>query len=198
MELQVTPEPLDDMQAHIARVVGANHIVTGKFQDAAYGIPQDRTSQVTNMERLVRVGMGKLDHDALVDRRSGSKTVILFQDGIHHPACIFYSVKIQVEVTFHSFNATDASKRTNLILHLSCNFLGALSYDHLFTGARLSSRGAKKRCGYDPFPAEGNRFPLQYREGYPIRIAECSDLGFDSLLFSFKHDHSQVKIISSA
>ena len=40
MELHVVPQPTDDVQADIAEVIGAHHLITGKRQDARSTSPK--------------------------------------------------------------------------------------------------------------------------------------------------------------
>ena len=71
---------------------------------------------------------------------------------------------------------------------LLCDFLSALRHLNLFSGARFECGCGKKGGGDSPFAAEWNRRPLELCNRNFVLIAELADLGFDDLLFVFKHN----------
>jgi hypothetical protein len=187
MELQVSPQPLDHVQTHIAGVIGAHHFLPGKFQDAADGIAQNRSPKMTDMESLVCIRMGKFQHDALAGCRPATKAVLFFQHHIHHAPGIFRRVKVQVEIPLQRINTAEAGCAAHGSLDLLSDLLGAQRYNNLFPRARFSRSGREKRSGNTPFPTEWDGFPLQQAERNLVRFAESLDFVFDGLLFNLEH-----------
>jgi hypothetical protein len=51
---------------------------------------------VADVEGLVRVGLRKLDHQALAGGLAGAEALALFQYGVYYPAQVFAGAEVEV------------------------------------------------------------------------------------------------------
>ena len=70
MEALVAPEAFNYVHANVADVVGVLHVVPGGAQNIADRYAENRVPEVSDMEGLVRIGLGVLDHHRLGNWRS--------------------------------------------------------------------------------------------------------------------------------
>ena len=131
---------------------------------------------MTNMERMMCIGFGKLYHHPLGFLFTMTKIRALFQYCVVHPRCVFLCGKIQIDISFDRFDVTDALHASNLGLSLFGDLLRPLwdRFPFSLPGTRFICCRLEEGRGNTPLSAERDRLPLQKRVRIPLNIERRS------------------------
>ncbi|MBV6465660.1 MAG: hypothetical protein PGMFKBFP_00941 [Anaerolineales bacterium] len=184
----VSPHHRDDAQAQVAGIRGADRLEARELRQPRQRLAQDGVAIMSNVERVMRVRLGVLDHDPLPPGRAPPKVRAGGEDGIHHPPRVIGRLEIDVKVALHRVHAADSLHAS----HLTSNLLGQLLRPRRdgfprAPRARLVRRGLEKRSGDAPLAAVRDRRPLERRERNPLRRAVGADLCLDDVLNIVEH-----------
>ena len=187
---QVVPHPFHHVQADVADVVGAHDFPAGELENVGNCRAQHERAQVTDMESLMRVGLGELDHHAQVLGFTGAEAGAVRQDGIHHLAGIFRWQEVQVQVTLDRLDVLEARGQAEPFRNQVRDLIRALRHGRFQPGTfDIFSCQLEKGGGNAPMPGERDPAPLDLRFGQAEFTANGGDALGDLVFLDFEHGY---------